>query len=529
MDTKVLRQKILDLAIRGKLVPQDPNDEPASVLLERIRQQKQQMVKEGKLKPKDIKNDSAIFVGEDNLHYEKFADGSVKCIEDEIPFDLPEGWAWARLNQIYNFIDYRGATPNKISSGVPLITAKNVKSGYIDYTIDEYISEEEYWDRQQRGTSRLGDVLFTTEAPLGNAAIADIEKFSAGQRLITFQHYGSCVLNNHTFLYFILSDFFQDQLHTRKTGSTVAGIKASILKTLLLPIPPIAEQDKIGEKCENLLAVIEEITNSKQSIISAIPKTKAKILDLAIRGKLVPQDPNDEPASVLLERIRAEKEELIKQGKIKRDKKESVIFRGEDNSYYLNNGTSAIDTSAELPFDIPASWCWGKLKDIVMINPRNKLDDNTDVAFIPMPLIEDGYSGHHTSEIRKWKEVKTGFTHFQEGDVGVAKITPCFENRKSVIFENLNNGYGAGTTELYVFRPYGKTILPQYLLAYMKSAQFIENGKHSFAGAVGQQRVSKEYVENVYFPIPPIDEQKRIVHQLTIAFEYLNVISDALT
>ena len=529
MDTKVLRQKVLDLAIRGKLVPQDPNDEPASVLLERIRQQKQQMVKEGKLKPKDIKNDSVIFLGEDNLHYEKFADGSVKCIEDEIPFDLPEGWAWARLNQIYNFIDYRGATPNKISSGVPLITAKNVKSGYIDYTIDEYISEEEYWDRQQRGTSRLGDVLFTTEAPLGNAAIADIEKFSAGQRLITFQHYGSCVLNNHTFLYFILSDFFQDQLHTRKTGSTVAGIKASILKTLLLPIPPIAEQDKIGEKCENLLALIEEITNSKQSIISAIPKTKAKILDLAIRGKLVPQDPNDEPASVLLERIRAEKEELIKQGKIKRDKKESVIFRGEDNSYYLNNGTSAIDTSAELPFDIPASWCWGKLKDIVMINPRNKLDDNTDVAFIPMPLIEDGYSGHHTSEIRKWKEVKTGFTHFQEGDVGVAKITPCFENRKSVIFENLNNGYGAGTTELYVFRPYGKTILPQYLLAYMKSAQFIENGKHSFAGAVGQQRVSKEYVENVYFPIPPIDEQKRIVHQLTIAFEYLNVISDALT
>ena len=529
MDTKALRQKILDLAIRGKLVPQDPNDEPASVLLERIRQQKQQMVKEGKLKPKDIKNDSVIFLGEDNLHYEKFADGSVKCIEDEIPFELPEGWAWARLNQIYNFIDYRGATPNKISSGVPLITAKNVKSGYIDYTIDEYISEEEYWDRQQRGTSRLGDVLFTTEAPLGNAAIADIEKFSAGQRLITFQHYGSCVLNNHTFLYFILSDFFQDQLHTRKTGSTVAGIKASILKTLLLPIPPIAEQDKIGEKCENLLALIEEITNSKQSIISAIPKTKAKILDLAIRGKLVPQDPNDEPASVLLERIRAEKEELIKQGKIKRDKKESVIFRGEDNSYYLNNGTSAIDTSAELPFDIPASWCWGKLKDIVMINPRNKLDDNTDVAFIPMPLIEDGYSGHHTSEIRKWKEVKTGFTHFQEGDVGVAKITPCFENRKSVIFENLNNGYGAGTTELYVFRPYGKTILPQYLLAYMKSAQFIENGKHSFAGAVGQQRVSKEYVENVYFPIPPIDEQKRIVHQLTIAFEYLNVISDALT
>lgn len=148
MDTKALRQKILDLATRGKLVPQDPNDEPASVLLERIRAEKQQMVKDGKLKPKDIKNDTIIFVGEDNLHYEKFQDGSVKCIEDEIPFEVPEGWSWARLNQIFNFIDYRGSTPTKISSGVPLITAKNVKSGYIDYTVDDYISEDEYADRQ---------------------------------------------------------------------------------------------------------------------------------------------------------------------------------------------------------------------------------------------------------------------------------------------------------------------------------------------------------------------------------------------
>ncbi len=144
MDTKALRQKILDLAIRGKLVPQDPNDEPAEVLLERIREQKQQMFKEGKLKKKDIKNDTIIFKGEDNLHYEKFQDGTVKCIEDEIPFEVPEGWAWCKLNDIYNFIDYRGATPTKITNGIPLVTAKNVKSGYIDYTIDDYISEEEF-------------------------------------------------------------------------------------------------------------------------------------------------------------------------------------------------------------------------------------------------------------------------------------------------------------------------------------------------------------------------------------------------
>ena len=333
MDTKALRQKILDLAIRGKLVPQDPNDEPAEVLLERIREQKQQMFKEGKLKKKDIKNDTIIFKGEDNLHYEKFQDGTVKCIEDEIPFEVPEGWAWCKLNDIYNFIDYRGATPTKITNGIPLVTAKNVKSGYIDYTIDDYISEEEFKERQQRGISKKGDILFTTEAPLGNAALADMEKFSAGQRLITFQQYGSKdELINYVMLMFILSDFFQQQLYVNKTGSTVAGIKAAILKTLWIPVPPYNEQLRISNTLKSAINLIDSISKNKEILSTSISNTKSKILDLAIRGKIVPQDPNDEPASVLLERIRAEKEELIKQGKIKRDKKESVIFKGDDNS-----------------------------------------------------------------------------------------------------------------------------------------------------------------------------------------------------
>ena len=511
MDTKALRQKILDLAIRGKLVPQDPNDEPASVLLERIRQQKQQMVKEGKLKPKDIKKDSVIFVGEDNLHYEKFADGSVKCIEDEIPFDLPEGWAWARLNQIYNFIDYRGATPNKISSGVPLITAKNVKSGYIDYTIDEYISEEEYWDRQQRGTSRLGDVLFTTEAPLGNAAIADIEKFSAGQRLITFQHYGSCVLNNHTFLYFILSDFFQDQLHTRKTGSTVAGIKASILKTLLLPIPPIAEQDKIGEKCENLLALIEEITNSKQSIISAIPKTKAKILDLAIRGKLVPQDPNDEPASVLLERIRAEKEELIKQGKIKRDKKESVIFRGEDNSYYEKMGDKVENISDEIPFELPDGWFFVRLKELwELISGRDLSPSEYNADGVGIPYI-------------------TGASNFVDGKVELARWTTS----PQVITEAGDLLLTCkGTIGGMAFNDFGNAHIARQIMAirntFALNSEYLALCMRFYINAIKDAAkglipgISREDILNLILPVPSPNYQAKIVERVA---EVTNIIS----
>ena len=167
-------------------------------------------------------------------------------------------------------------------------------------------------------------------------------------------------------------------------------------------------------------------------------KLRQKILDLAIRGKLVPQDPNDEPASVLLERITAEKERLIAEGKIKRNKKESTS----EKSPYQN-----------LPFEIPQGWVWVTLKDIFEINPKNNLEDGTDASFVPMTLISDGFANKHTSEIRKWKEIKKGFTHFQEGDVGVAKITPCFENRKSIIFQNLENGYGAGTTELHILRP----------------------------------------------------------------------------
>ena len=529
MDTKALRQKILDLAIRGKLVPQDPNDEPASVLLEHIRQQKQQMVKEGKLKPKDIKNDSVIFVGEDNLHYEKFADGSVKCIEDEIPFDLPEGWAWERLSNLASFSG--GKTPSTSRSeywdgDILWVTSKDMKSKYITSSqLRLSALGAEQMQMYQPDTLLLVTRSGILRHTLPVAILKECATINQDLKAIILY-----MPQLAEYIYVCLKGMeTQLLLKYTKSGTTVENVNFDEFQKVLLPIPPIQQIDRIMSSTGSAESVVSTIEDDKAALADYVVKAKSKILDLAIRGQLVPQDPNDEPASVLLERIRAEKEELIKQGKIKRDKKESFIFRGEDNSYYLNNGTSAIDISAELPFDIPASWCWEKLKDIVMINPRNKLDDNTDVAFIPMPLIEDGYSGHHTSEIRKWKEVKTGFTHFQEGDVGVAKITPCFENRKSVIFENLNNGYGAGTTELYVFRPYGKTILPQYLLAYMKSAQFIENGKHSFAGAVGQQRVSKEYVENVYFPIPPIDEQKRIVHQLTIAFEYLNVISDALT
>ena len=191
MNGKQLKNSILQWAIQGKLVPQDPNDEPASVLLDKIRQEKERLIKEKKIK-RD-KNASIIYRGEDNSYYEKIlATGEVKCIDEEVPFEIPQGWEWCRLNDLYNFIDYRGATPHKLSKGIPLITAKNVKQGYLDYTVKDFISSEEYSNRLSRGVSHKGDILFTTEAPLGNVAIADLDVYSAGQRLITLQAYIQC-------------------------------------------------------------------------------------------------------------------------------------------------------------------------------------------------------------------------------------------------------------------------------------------------------------------------------------------------
>ncbi len=172
----------------------------------------------------------------------------------------------------------------------------------------------------------------------------------------------------------------------------------------------------------------------------------------------------------------------------------------------------------EIPFEVPEGWAWARIDTICVINPRNSLNDSLNVSFVPMSLIDEGYVNSHSSDIRKWSEVKAGFTHLAENDIGIAKITPCFENRKSTIFCNLTNGYGAGTTELYVLRVINSTISQKYLIWIVKTDSFIQGGIQSFSGAVGQQRVRKEYISKYLIPVPPRKEQDRIVHKLNELF-----------
>ena len=229
----VLKSKLIDAAIQGKLTEQLPEDGTAEELYQQIQEEKQFKCESGEMKkPKLL---SVI-------------------TPEEIPFVGPDHWRWCRLESLYNFIDYRGATPNKTTEGVPFVTAKNVRQGYIDYTVKEFISEEDYLKRQSRGISHKGDLLFTTEAPMGYAAIADLEKYSAGQRLITLQQYTNTDhLDNRFYMYYISTKFFQKQLDAKCSGTTVKGIKADRLKLFLVPLPPLAEQKRIIARLEELL------------------------------------------------------------------------------------------------------------------------------------------------------------------------------------------------------------------------------------------------------------------------------------
>jgi type I restriction enzyme S subunit len=229
---------------------------------------------------------------------------------------------------------------------------------------------------------------------------------------------------------------------------------------------------------------------------NGVQRLRELVLQLAVQGKLVPQDPTDEPASELLKRIAAEKERLIGEGKIKRQKPLPAI------------------TEEEKPFELPKGWEWVRLGAVAEINPRNQAQDDTLVSFIPMALISTFTDGRHSQETKVWSEVKQGFTHFAEGDIGVAKITPCFENGKAAIFSNLKNGIGAGTTELHVVRPFGQTLVPRYILIYLKSPQFLLEGESHMTGTAGQKRLPKEFVASNPFPLPPYPEQIRIIERV---------------
>ena len=523
MDTKALRQKILDLAIRGKLVPQDPNDEPASVLLERIREQKQQMVKEGKLKKKDIKNDSVIFVGEDNLHYEKFADGSVKCIEDEIPFELPEGWAWSRLGTISSAIQYGLSNSAEAQGSHKLLRITDIQDGTVN------------WDNVPFTTTtdpdtyllKTGDIVFArTGATVGKSFLITETPFPAvyASYLIRIRLIGD--LPSEYIYQFFNSACYWSQITDKSVGVGQPNCNGTSLKELFIPLPPLNEQVKIIPIVETLLDYVKRIGLERTELFSILSATKSKILDLAIRGQLVPQNPDDEPASVLLERIRAKKEELIKQGKIKRDKKESIIFKGEDNSYYekfYDGKCRSIEN--ELPFDLPDGWEWCNLSMIGTTNigltyRPTDIDPTGTMVLRSSNIVDDAI------DLNDLVRVKTKIRENQY--VQPNDILICARNGskalvgKCALIDELKE-----PTSFGAFMAVYKTDFYKYVLHYLRSSQFRNVFDDGNSTAINQ--LTQDMLKRALIPFPPISEQERIVDRISELLSRLHDIEKSLS
>ena len=528
MTGQQLKNSILQMAVQGKLVPQDPNDEPASVLLERIRKEKEQLIKDGKIKKE--KNPSYIFRGADNLPYEKVGKNDPVCIADEVPFDIPDTWEWVRFCNVVNYS--MGKTPprkedvywkNPVHSWVSI--ADMVADGHIIKTkeaVNDYAANVSFKGKK----SLAGTLLMSFKLTVGKVSILDIDAFH-NEAIISIYPFVDDDKIMTSYLFTVLP--LMSQLGETKTAIKGNTLNSESLDNLWIPLPPLNEQDRICKKIKEFNPVLSnysEIEQEVEHLNKYFPEQlKKSILQEAVKGKLVPQDPNDEPASVLLDRIRAEKQRLIKEGKIKKDKHESVIFR-RDNSHYEKRGSEEVCIDEELPFDIPSSWEWRRIGSLFQVNPRNDISDDTDVGFIPMALIKDGFRNEHTFEERKWKNIKSGFTHFADGDIVVAKITPCFQNRKSAIISQLPSGIGAGTTELHVIRDVTSMLFMPYFLLICKTNDFIENGVKNFSGTAGQQRIGKDYISNYLVPIPPINEQVRIVDTVMKAFSNIDDLYD---
>ena len=506
IDTVALREKVLDLAIRGKLVPQDPTDEPASVLLERIRAQKQQMVKEGKLKAKDIKDDSIIFVGEDNLHYEKFADGTIECVEEALEYELPSGWTFTTIGAICTlqagkFVSASEISPVCLDNMYPCYGGNGIR-GYVEH----YSLEGDF------------PIIGRQGALCGNVNMAH-GKFYATEHAVVVTPMIDIDLN---WLYHVLVGL---NLNQYAGGAAQPGLAVSNVLKVKLPLPPVNEQKRIAEAINEALALVEQINEAKEDFNNIIVLIKSKILDLAIRGKLVPQNPEDEPASVLLERIRAEKEELIRQGKIKRDKKESVIFKGEDNSYYekFNSGElKCVDE--DIPFDLPKSWCWCRLGCLFDHNTGKALNSSdtsgTSMTYITTSNVYwDRFQLEHLktmlfteSETEKCTVKKGDLLVCEGGDIGRSAIWTMDEE---IRIQN----------HIHRLRPYIELSNRfYYYVLFLWKLHGLIGGQ-----GIGLQGFSSKALHDLIVPLPPLSEQFRVVEFIDNYFKIISYIEKSLS
>ena len=511
MNGKQLKNSILQWAIQGKLVPQDPNDEPASVLLEKIRQEKERLIKEKKIKCD--KNASIIYRGEDNSYYEKIlATGEVKCIDEEVPFEIPHGWEWTRIGNIFNHTSGKQQSSSNKGGGTPqkFITTSNLYWGH--FVLDN-VKVMNFTDEEIKTCSATKGDLLVCEggAGYGRSAIWNEDYDICLQNHV--HRLRPCVSGICEYVYYFIY-LLKESNNLASVGTAMPGLSANRLKGLLLPFPSLTEQMRIVLKLEGLLSQIDKyskVQNQLDELNTTIRESlKKSILQEAIQGKLVPQLAEEGTAQELLEQIKTEKQKLVKEGKLKKSAlNDSVIFRGGDNRYYEKIGKKCVDITEEIPFEIPNNWAWARMGGI----------GDWGAGSTPQRTNQNYYGGNilwlKTGELNNGivydTEEKITQKAFQDcslrmnkiGDVLIAMYGATIGKLAIVGKELTTNQACCGCTPYIVFNWY----LFYFLMASRDT--FIKKGE---GGA--QPNISRVKLVEHLIPLPPLREQKRIVQKI---------------
>ena len=515
MTAQQLKNSILQMAVQGKLVPQDPNDEPASVLLERIRTEKERLIKEKKIKRE--KNPSVIFKGADNTPYEKIGD-EVRSLADEVPFDIPDSWEWVRLGELFQHNTGKALNAaNRTGQLKQYITTSNL---YWDRFELNNLKEMHFSESEvEKCTVIKGDLLVCEGGDIGRAAIWPFDYPMCIQNHI---HRLRAYVPICTRFFYYLFDLYKHAGWIGGKGIGIQGLSSNAIHSLLFPLPPLAEQYRIVDAIVTLQPYTDayaDVESTLDILNTAFPeRLKKSILQEAVQGKLVPQDPSDEPAEALLERIRVEKQRLIKEGKIKKDKHESVIFR-RDNSHYEKRGSEEVCIDDEIPFEIPENWAWCRASSLGTMN-RGRGIKRTETVAQGCPCIRYGeiYTTYETSFDSAVSFVPDTLDkdclHFSSGDV---VFTLTGENKvdiaKTVAF--LGDGQIAAGGDLAFWTHHGMN--PLYLVYYMASPYCIELKRRTATGDI-IVHISTSKVGDSLVPVPPIKEQNRIVSAIEQLF-----------
>ena len=512
MTPEQLKASILQRAMEGKLVPQNPNDEPASELLKRIKAEKEKLISEGKIK-RD-KKETEIFRGDDEKHYEKFADGNAQ--EIDVPYDIPDSWEWVRLNDITSYIQ-RGKSPKYSNIPIyPVIAQKcNQWSGF-SIDLARFIDPETVHSYQKERLLRDGDLMWNSTGlgTLGRLAIYHENKNPYGWAVadshVTVIRVLSGFINCHFIYNFLSSPIVQSVIEEKASGSTKQKeLLTKTIKEYLIPLPPLAEQQRIVEAIESALEKVDEYSesyNRLEQIDKEFPdKLKKSILQYAMQGKIVEQDPNDEPVEVLLEKIRAEKQKLFEEGKIKKkDLEISIVSQGDDNSYYGN---------------IPENWLLSTLDSVSNLYTGNSINATEKKKYFSGV---DGFNYIATkdvnfdSTINYDNGIRIPYSYLSKFKISYSKsVLLCLEGgsagRKIGLLEQ-DVCFGNKLCSLSFY--YGEN---KWLYYFLQSPQFLSDFQESKSGIIGG--VSKNNLGNILIPVLPRNEQMRITQEIDLLFQ----------